>query len=223
MKLLLLFLCSVGLWGQAYDAPALAPFCNGIQYGAAQQADLAAVAPPYNTLVYAKSFTCIIPVSCSLCKVTLGFFENRLPPLTGPKQRLFTVSFNGNTSDVLDLFTLAGAQTPYTRTWTVPVYDGKLRLVFSASVLNALVSTVTVSDAAAITGEPCAPPQNLTDMPKIYAILPDGTCFQVRPIPPVGFLSDSMAVWTAADDNGEIHVQSFFAVIKPIDKTQPAQ
>lgn len=148
MKYLLLFLTAFGpAFGQTstFNGASLAGVCTGVPYSSQQQPDLEMIAPPFNTLVYAKSFTCTIPVTCSLCSVTLGFMENRLTAI-GPRQRLFTVGFNGNLSDSLDLFTLAGPQISYRRTWTVPVYNGVLKLTLSALVLNALLSEVVVKD-----------------------------------------------------------------------------
>ena len=133
--------------GQSFDAPALASYCNGIEYGVAQQANLATIAPPYNTLMYGPQFSCTIPVTCPLCMVTMGFMEDRSDPtLIGPGQRLFTVMLNGNVSDVIDLFSLAGPLTPTARTWIIPVYNQKLTIIFSATKLNALVSTITIAN-----------------------------------------------------------------------------
>lgn len=221
--LIMLALSSICCWSQSLTASSLTAMCPGaVLYSAAQQADLANLSPPYNSLLYAPTFPCNIPVTCTLCKVTLGFFENRMPPTIGPKQRLFTVMFNGQVSDSLDLFSLVGSQKPYTRTWTVPVYDGFLHLSLRAQLLNALLSTVTVSDAntGGITGGPCTASVDASTPPMIYAVLPDGTCFPVRPVPPVGYLADAIGVWTAANVNGQIQVQSFFSLIKPIDTTQ---
>lgn len=223
MKLLLFLLLCVAGWGQAFDAPALGQFCNGIPYGPAQQADLNDIPAPYNTLIYAKTLRCDIPVSCVLCKVTLGFLENRSDPtLIGPGKRIFTVSLNGGVSDPLDLFILAGPKAPYIRSWTIPVYDKKVHLILTATVLNALLSTVLIENGAGVVGQPCAAPTDLSMPPIIYAVLPDGSCFPMQHISP-GFLGDALAVWTAANQGDEIHVQSFFVVMKPVDKSNNVQ
>lgn len=147
--LLLVLAMSTCCFSQSLTASSLQAMCPGAMlYSTEQQSDLSSLLPPYNSLLYAKSFQCVVPVACSLCKVTLGFFENRIDStLIGPKQRLFTVTLNGGVSDALDLFTLAGPQVPYLRTWIVLVYDGKLRLSFAATALNALISTVAAEDA----------------------------------------------------------------------------
>lgn len=143
-----LFAMSAFAQTTSIDASVLATMCPGASlYDSSKQADMDSLPVPFNRLVYAPKFTCVIPVTCTLCRVTLGFVENRSDPATiGPGKRLFTVSFPGGTSDVIDLFVVAGVRTPYQRVWMVPVYDGKLRITLSASALNALLSQVSTSE-----------------------------------------------------------------------------
>lgn len=216
MKYLLFLLLTLAGWGQTLDAVNLKPFCGtAVLYGPAQQADMADLQIPYDNLLYAPVIKCDIPVTCVLCRVTLGFVENRSDPtLIGPGKRLFTVSLNGGVSEPLDLFTLVGPKNVMVRTWTFPVFDKTVHLVLKASLLNALLSTVMINNGAGIVGQPCAAPTDQTLPPIIYAVLPDGTCFPVTQVSP-GFMSDAMAIWTAANEGPEIHVQSWFVVVKP--------
>jgi len=131
------------------DSAGLAKYCTGMkQYGAADQPDMANLAAPYNALIYAQKFSCTIPVSCQLCRVTIGFVENRLTQI-GVGQRVFTVSLNGLVSSPIDLFKLVGSQKGLQQSWTVPGFDGFLRLTFTSLVtgMNALASSLQAGDA----------------------------------------------------------------------------
>lgn len=228
MKLLLaLFVFIASAYAQVLTAPIAVPYCTGLLYGAAQQADMADLPTPYNTIIYGKTFSCAIPVQCSLCSVKINFLETRSTNIN-IGQRVFTVEFPGGVSEKIDLFKLAGSRAPYYRTWTVPVYDGVLRITFSASVLNALFSFMEIKDAIppqappvvpppptpAITGVPCTPPVDLGAGPQIYAYLPDGTCLPVRPEPPVGYLGTVLGVFTS-DYAGVIKFNSIFSTLRP--------
>jgi len=125
------------------DAPAMAQYCTGKEYGAADQADMAMLPAPYNALMYGTPrWTCAIPVTCSLCRVTLGFVENRLATNITVGQRIFTVTLNGTTSDPIDLVKLAGARKPWQKSWTVGGFDGFIHLTFQSLItgMNATAS-----------------------------------------------------------------------------------
>ncbi len=143
-------------WAQtpifSLDAAALAQYCPTAKfYSSADQADMDQLPVPYNTLLMGQRWTCAIPVSCTVCKVTIGFVENRSTNI-GPGKRVFTVSFNGMVSDPIDLFKLAGSRTPYRKSWTVPGFDGILRLSFQTLVngMNAIASLVEIIDVTPV-------------------------------------------------------------------------
>src|SRR6185503_10050810 len=128
--------------------------CSGSKWGATQQASMGAQTPPFNTLRYAANFSCTIPAPIGTCQVTLQFLENRPAvatpsvPASGPGLRIFTASVNGVSTGQLDLFMLAGAQTPYNAPpLTVPNVDWLLHLILSAlpGLFNALLSGVQAS------------------------------------------------------------------------------
>ncbi len=210
----------------AIDAgSALENSCTGSRYGSAQQPDLANQSAPFNTLRYGPSFTCTIQAPVGTCRVTLQFLENRpavataTVPSSGPGLRLFTASVNGLSTPPLDLFTLAGAQTPYTTPpITVPVVDGFLHLSFVAGKGNAVLSGIQANCATptppSITGVPC---DSLRPAKGIAMVvnLPDGTCLPISVIAATGFLADSISIYTQASLDGTVAAQLIWALLTP--------
>lgn len=128
-------------------------FCSGARYTTAA---LSALAPPYNTLRYAPSFNCDIPVPNGTCTVTVNLIEPRPggsnPSInSGPGQRVFNLSISGGVnsgaaSNGIDLFTLAGPLTPYTLALpAVTVTNGMLHLSLVGTAGNAVLSGIQVS------------------------------------------------------------------------------
>ncbi len=137
--------------------PAGCVVTGGSAYGLAQQPDMKNQTGVYQTLRYGTSFSYDCPAPpVGSCTLKLDLFENRpavatpTVPAAGPGLRLFTVTANGITSGLIDIFAIAGAQTPYVFPMpTIPVTDGHLRIQFTASKGNASVSGIEAS---------CAPP-----------------------------------------------------------------
>ncbi len=101
----------------------------------------------YQTTRFGTNFSYHIPVPPGVYAVSLRLSD---PTATGPGQRIFTVTINGNTSALIDLFALAGARTPY----TLPLYAvagaGFIDLTFKSSVGNATVSGIDVYPASLV-------------------------------------------------------------------------
>jgi hypothetical protein len=141
----------------SYSAdPAGCVITGGSAYGPAQQPDLRNQAGVYQTLRYGTAFSYDCPALIGSCTLKIDLLENRPAvaspsvPAAGPGLRLFTVTANGISSGLIDIFAIAGAQTPYVFPMpTIPVTDGHLRIQFTASKGNASVSGIEAS---------CAPP-----------------------------------------------------------------
>jgi Malectin domain len=98
------------------------------------------------TLRYAPAFSYSIPLTNGLYKLTLHFDE---PNKTAARQRLFTVSANGQTTEPLDVFALAGgALRSYSRDMLVLVGAGTLKIQLTATLGNAILSGVEINPAA---------------------------------------------------------------------------
>ena len=139
-------------------------FTGGARWDATNQASMAALAPPYNTLRYSAypagaSFSYVIAAlppttTGGHYTVTLQFVE---PNKTAPGQRVFSIMANGTPLVTnLDLFTVApipGALTPYSVSFPVVATGSSIQLVFTPSVGNAVISGIQVDsvDAPIIT------------------------------------------------------------------------
>lgn len=100
----------------------------------------------YNTERYGNPFSYDVPIQNGNYTVTLKFAETFL---TGPNQRIFSVSAEGATVlSNIDIYAAAGADSAYDRTFPVTVSDGTLNLTFSASVENAKVNAIKVVPAS---------------------------------------------------------------------------
>lgn len=94
------------------------------------------------TLRYAPNFRYDIPLENGFYQITLVFVE---PNKTGPKQRLFSATANGQTTDSIDVWALAGGVgKEYRREMIAVVGANYLHLAFAASVGNAVVSAIEV-------------------------------------------------------------------------------
>lgn len=156
MKLLAIALFCVVAAAQSIDAggPGDRDFSsNTIVWGpgVAGYSDLGE--PPWTTIRYASgvSWSYSIPVENGFWVVDLSLME---PNKTGPNQRRFTVTANGSTSQVLDLFAIAGLRQPYRLRMVAAVNAGILRLDFRPITGNAIVSAIdyrpmALSDLAA--------------------------------------------------------------------------
>lgn len=130
-------------------------FTGGARWDSSNQAAMAALAPPYNTLRYSaypagSPFSYVIatlpPTTTAVhYTVTLRFVE---PNKTAAGQRVFSITANGTPLVTnLDLFAVApvpGALTPYTVSFPVVITGSSLQLVFTPSVGNAVVSGIQV-------------------------------------------------------------------------------
>lgn len=87
-------------------------------------------------------FTYHIPVTAGPYNVVIRLSE---PSATGPNQRVFTVTVNGNKTNPIDVYALVGRRTPY----SPPLYvanagTGFIDLAFQAIKGNANVSGIDV-------------------------------------------------------------------------------
>jgi len=103
---------------------------------------------PLAFLRYGTSFSYAIPLPNGLYNISVVMIE---PNKTGPLQRIFNVSANGQASAPLDLFQLTGGvNVAYTLPMMALVGAGFLRLQFTAAVGNAVVSEITVTQAPSV-------------------------------------------------------------------------
>ncbi len=124
-------------------------FAGGSAYGSTQQADMGKQTGVYQSLRYGASFSYDFLEPVGTCSVKLLLLENRPAvatpaiPAAGSGLRLFTVTANGVSSGLIDIFAIAGAQAPYMFPMPpIPVTDGHLRIQFTASKGNASVSGI---------------------------------------------------------------------------------
>ncbi len=97
----------------------------------------------YATLRYGRAFSYDVPLTNGLYLVLIGFIE---PDETGPGQRVFTVTVNGQASSAIDLFALTGGDNlMYGRSFVALVGAGWLHLVFDGGSGNAVVSTISIA------------------------------------------------------------------------------
>lgn len=195
MKTLAFLTLSLALCGQTLvnsGGPAVNGFSadfgysGGSSWGPSNQASLGTADLPdiYRTLRYSTnnsgfSYDFIEPVG--QCDLTLHLLE---PNKTGPGQRVFAVTANGNQTGPLDVFALAGgAMKPYsTMVPGIWVLDGHLRIQFTPlnGKGNAIVSGIEVRCHAPVT------PLTLSCIaPMVCAFDPaaNGYTIQYQPMP----------------------------------------
>lgn len=114
-------------------------FTGGAVWGAAQQSGLVLSALRYGLSGAAFSYS--IPVAPDFYDVTLTFVE---PNKNAPKQRLFTVTLNGQASDTLDVFAVAGTNTALRVGYIAIANTGLIRLEFKATVGNPMISRIEI-------------------------------------------------------------------------------
>ena len=138
--------------GQYSADPSTCNVTGGSTYGPANQADMSKQSGIYQTLRYGSTFSYDCPAPIGTCKLTLDLLENRPAvaaasvPAAGPGLRVFAVKANDASSGNIDIFAAAGAQTPFKLGITpVTVTDGHLRISFSASKGNAVVSGLEIT------------------------------------------------------------------------------
>ncbi len=131
--------------------PGTCSVSGGLPYGPAQQADMKNQAGIYQTLRYGTSFSYDCQVPNGNYSLNLDLFENRPAvatpaiPAAGIGLRVFTVIANGINSGPIDVFAIAGAQTPYVFPMpAIPVTDGHLRIQFAAGKGNAVASGLEI-------------------------------------------------------------------------------
>lgn len=99
----------------------------------------------YQTSRYSNKqnpFSYRIPVLAGTYNVVLQFSD---PSSTAKNQRVFTVTINGNKTDPLDIYALAGRRTPYSPPlYVVNAVAGFIDLVFQSTAGNADVNGIQV-------------------------------------------------------------------------------
>jgi hypothetical protein len=98
--------------------------------------------PPFLNLRYAPSFSCSLSLAAGEYQVTLQMIE---PNKTGAGQRIFSVTVGASAVvSNLDLFSSFGLLKPTSSSFPVTVTGPALKLQFTASVGNAVVSGISV-------------------------------------------------------------------------------
>ncbi len=118
-------------------------FLNGSVWTPANDPAMGTMPDVYQTLSYGVTMICNIPVSANgLYSVALLMLE---PNKTGPGQRVFTVTINGDTKGPLDLFALTGGKLiPYEVDYLFFEVERQITITFRASVGNAVVSAIII-------------------------------------------------------------------------------
>jgi hypothetical protein len=136
-----LFCASLG--AQTLTGPSLAAACPGTVTWDATN-DPAMATAPYTSLQYAsgKPFTCVIAVKTpGLVSVAVQLEE---PTKTGPGQRIFTVTVNGQQTPPLDLFALTGGTRVAYEVDFWFVAQSQITVTFAPSLWNAVVAGIVV-------------------------------------------------------------------------------
>ncbi len=134
-------------------------------------------APIYQTERYG-AFTCTVPLPNGTYNVSLDLIENRRASgqdgAVGVGVRLFSVTCNGVSTGVLDLFAAVGSLVPYQVKLTVPVTNGQM--VFSwiaiAGKGNPVGSAIEIGAALPAV----IPPLGVSEVPSgLLVVMADGS------------------------------------------------
>jgi len=150
-----------------------------------------------------------IPRTAGIYTVRITLVE---PSKTAAGQRLFTIAINGQVSDPIDVYALAGGiNKPVVLTFTAVVV-GKLHLVFQAIAGNAIASLIQLTPASL--GGPCAAPATGVTL---YSQLPDGTCLPIVPVSGSGIAQIIQATSASTSLLGTPSqlIQVFFVQVTP--------
>jgi|SRR5882724_4141579 len=146
MKSLLLSAASLFCSAQSITIPAGSP--NDQYFTGGVGAWPVPLVSPNAFLRYGTNFKYDIPLANGIYTVSVVMAE---PNKTAAGQRIFTVSANGQTSGPIDLFRITGGiNQPYTLPMLALVGAGFLRLQFTASAGNAVVSSITATPLPSI-------------------------------------------------------------------------
>lgn len=96
----------------------------------------------YATLRYGPSFAYDFNLPNGLYQITFGLLE---PNVTTANKRRFSITAGTTSTGPLDLFTLAGLHVPYRPKLLVLVGNGTLHIQFTASIGNAVVSSIEIT------------------------------------------------------------------------------
>ncbi len=171
MRSLVLLFCStlgaqsvfINAGGPAVPGDSSNPTFQSDQYftGGAVFSDPTMGAGIWSTLRYGPSFSYDVPITNGFYTVKFDFLE---PNKTAANQRIFTITANGQQSDPIDVFAMAGVNIPTSTSLLVMVGNGHLRINFAAIIGNAVVSAIEITPASIPTGImtlklfQCAPP-----------------------------------------------------------------
>jgi hypothetical protein len=116
---------------------------NGAVWTPANDPAMGTMTDVYQTLRYGTAMSCTIPVASNgVYSVALLMLE---PNKTGPNQRVFSVTVNGQTTGPLDLFAMTGGKLiPYEVDFLMFAPERQITISFRASVGNAVVSAIIV-------------------------------------------------------------------------------
>ncbi len=126
------FLALASAHAELVPATALGTSCTGTKWGVSDQPSLANASGIYKDFRYGNqtSFSCDFVRPVGVCDVVFDLSE---PSKTGPGQRVFTITANGNLSAKIDLYAITGAvmlPTQFTMQG-IWVLDGHLRFTFN--------------------------------------------------------------------------------------------
>lgn len=102
------------------------------------------------TLRYCVTCGFTIPAAPGFYQVTLDFVEPPRSLLTGPGQRVFTVTVNGAQTPDIDLWKLTGGAGRLYTVKVLAISAGVVRIDLKTRVRNALVNRITVEPASLI-------------------------------------------------------------------------
>lgn len=142
---------------------------------------------PSPTMQWGPKFTYTSPIlQPGSYRIVLNFQEIPGGAVTGPNQRVFTVAWNGSTSQPIDLWKMSGTSPVTFVGLLTQTFPGPVVITFAASVRNAVVSSIDIttltppliqgmvfiSSAADVVKQPC---------PVAYQgpRLDDGSCIAV--------------------------------------------
>ncbi len=135
--------------------------------------------PPLSFLRYGTSFKYDIPLPRGLYSIDVTVVE---PNKTGPNQRLFTITANGQTTSNIDVFSATGGiNVPLNVPMMALVGAGWLHLQFTAVTGNAIVSEIVVRPYPAVimtAWETCTSPPTCAGLERVTIQKADGTTVQ---------------------------------------------
>jgi hypothetical protein len=216
----------INVGGPATGSFVMDSYCTGQIWGASNDPSMGNLPGVYATLRYG-TVNCSIPMPNGYYQVQLDLLE---PNKTGPGQRKFSITVNGLTTQVLDLFALAGLQQQYQLLVPALVTNGLLTIRTNFILGNPVLSGIEVQPQLGPQGPigPAGPAGPVGPLPTgvvcssltpatgvtMVVTLRDGSCLPINILAAPGTnLSTVQAVWFNANAAGALTGQSIFGVV----------